>query len=142
MNPESNSIAVDGQEDLIASSKRQRTKVLNHYMNAKEDFLAAWIKAIERIGPDYFECEGIENFKLATDRDQIRPNWDAIEERINVCSIGEGVLIGAVMSFFNGKWGAGICHCFGYHGIGDAANRLDLDELTIIIELMSSHTGW
>lgn len=127
---------------LIAASEEQRAKIKNHYANAKERFLSAWIRAIEIIGPEYFECNGVNSFKEATDRNQIQPNNDAIEERINVCSIGEGVFIGAVMSFYNDKWGNGICDAFGHHGVGGAANRLDLDELEIVMELMSSHTGW
>jgi len=142
MTQQASSALQEEQGDIGASSNAQRAKIMNHYANATERFLAAWIQAIERIGPEYFECKGIDNFKEATDRDQIRPDWDAIEQRINVCSIGEGIFIGAVMSFFNGKWGAGICNCFGCHGIGDAANRLELGELEIVIELMSSHTGW
>jgi len=127
---------------LIAASEEQRTKIKNHYANAKERFLSAWIRAVEIIGPEYFECNGVNHFKEATDRNQIQPNNDAIEERINVCSVGEGVFIGAVMSFYNDKWGNGICDAFGHHGVGGAANRLDLDELEIVMELMSSHTGW
>ncbi len=126
----------------LAAFEEKRAKIRNHYANAKERFLAAWIRAIEVIGPAYFECIDVTHFKEATDRSQIPPNYDAIEKRINVCSIGEGAFIGAVMSFYNDKWGAGICDAFGYHGVGGAANRLDLDELEIIIELMNSHTGW
>lgn len=126
----------------LAAFEAKRKKVSDHYANSKERFLTAWKTAIEIIGPKYFECVGISNFKEATDREQIRPNKDAIEERIDVCSAGEGVFIGAVMSFFNDKWGSGICDCFGYHGAGGTANRLELDEMEIVIELMNSHTGW
>ena len=132
----------DEHKAILAAFEEKRTKIKNHYANAKERFLAAWIRAVEIIGPEHFECNGINSFKEATDRDQIRPNNDAIEERINVCSVGEAVFIGAVMSFYNDKWGAGICDAFGHHGVGGAANRLDLDELEIVMELMSSHTGW
>jgi len=130
------------KEAELADFEAKRTKIRNHYANAKERFLAAWIRAIEVIGPDYFECIGINNFQEATDRSQIPPDYDAIENRINDCSVGEGVFIGAVMSFFNDKWGTEICDAFGHHGVGGVANRLDLDELEIIIELANSHTGW
>jgi len=126
----------------LAAFEEKRARIKTHYANAKERFLAAWIRAVEIIGPEYFECNGVTNFREATDRDQIQPNNDAIEERINVCSAGEGVFIGTVMSFYNDKWGAEICDAFGHHGVGGAANRLDLDELEIVMELMSSHTGW
>jgi len=129
------------QKATLSDFEEKRAKIRDHYANAKERFLAAWIQAVEIIGPEYFKCNGVNNFKEATDRDQIQPDKDAIEVRINVCSIGEGVFIGAVMSFYNDKWGAGICDAFGHHGVGGAANRLDLDELEIVMELMSSHTG-
>ena len=127
---------------MIAASEAQRKRVRDHYANASERFLTAWKKAVKLIGPDYFLLTGIDNHEEATDKNQIRPDRDAIEQRINVCSVGEGVFIGVVVSFFNDKWGSGICDAFGYHGVGGAANRLDLDELEIVTELMSSHTGW
>ena len=127
---------------MIAANNERRERIRNHYANATQRFLAAWIRAVEIIGPEYFECNGIGDYREAINRDQIRPDSDAIEERINVCSVGEGVFIGVVMSFFNDKWGSGICDAFGHHGVGGAANRLELDELEIVIELMNSHTGW
>ena len=133
---------VEEHKAALAAFEEERTKIRNHYANAKERFLAAWIRAVEIIGPQFFECNGVNNFKEATDRDQIQPDKDAIEKRINVCSVGEGVFIGAVMSFYNDKWGAEICDVFGHHGVGGAANRLGLDELEIVMELMSSHEGW
>ena len=128
--------------DMIANHHAKLQRVRDHYSNASEKFLAAWIRAIALIGPEYFHCVDIDSYKNATDKDQIRPNTELIEERINVCSVGEGVFIGVVMSFFNDKWGAGICDAFGYHGIGGAANRLELDEMDIAMELFNSHTGW
>ena len=133
---------IEEHKAALAAFKEERTKIRNHYANAKERFLAAWIRAVEIIGPQFFECNGVNNFKEATDRDQIQPDKDAIEKRINVCSVGEGVFLGVVLSFFTDKWGSELCDSFGYHGVGGAANRLDLDELEIVLELMSSHEGW
>ena len=123
---------------VLLSLQRER----QHYASAPDRFLAAWEKAIEKIGPHYFLIQGIDHYTEATHRDQLRPDTTAIEQRLGVCSVGEGVFIGAVMSFYNGDWGAEICTGFGYSGIGDIANRLDLELLTIIQELMINHTGW
>jgi len=123
-----------------AMQECQRTQ--QHYANASQQFLTAWKKAALIIGPQFFHCESKEAIDAATHRDQLRPDHEAIERYLGVCSIGQGIFIGAVVSFFNGDWGADICSGFGYSGIGDVANRLDLDELEIVVELMLSHTGW
>ena len=121
---------------------QETVRVRNHYANANERFLAAWKKAVEMIGPQYFHCKNLEALKATINREQLRPDNSAIESYINVCSVGQGVFIGAVISFFNGDWGSEICSGFGYSGIGDVANRLELNELEIVVELMLSHTGW
>ena len=123
-----------------AMQECQRTQ--QHYANASQRFITAWKKAALNIGPQFFHCEGKEAIEAATHRDQLRPDHEAIEHYLGVCSVGQGIFIGAVVSFFNGDWGADICSDFGYSGIGDVANRLDLDELEIVVELMLSHTGW
>lgn len=113
-----------------------------HYETAPDRFLIAWKQAIEKIGPAYFHCEGTDHYSKAIHRHQIRPNAEAIEQRLGVCSMGEGVFIGAVISFYNGDWGAEVCQSFGYAGMGDIANRLDLELVKILTQLMLNHTGW
>ena len=125
---------------LAAMQEAQR--VGEHYADAPARFLNAWKKAVEMIGPEYFHCEVFEDCAIATNREKLRPDTQAIERYLSVCSVGQGVFIGAVISFFNGDWGAEISSSFGYSGLGDIANRLDLNELEVIIELMQSHTGW
>ena len=127
---------------MIAANNERRKRIRDHYADAPQRFLAAWKNAIKIIGPEYFQLSGIDHYEEATDKNQLCPDNDAIEERINVCSVGEGVFIGVIMSFYNDKWGSGICDAFGHHGVGGAANRLELDELEIVTELMGSHTGW
>jgi hypothetical protein len=59
-------------------------------------------------------------------------------------STSERVFLAALCGFYNGDWGAELLreYCRGYECPGDIANRLDLDELQIITDLMLSHTGW
>lgn len=123
-----------------AMQECQRTQ--QHYSNASQRFLSAWKKAVLIIGPQFFHCESKEAVESVNHREQLRPDNQGIERYLSVCSVGQGIFIGAVVSFFNGDWGADICSGFGYSGIGDIANRLDLNELEIIIDLMLSHTGW
>lgn len=125
-------------QQAIKESNRARS----HYENAPERFLKAWKKAVEIIGPAYFHCQSTEACTAATSREQLRPDNKTINHYLDVCSVGQGIFIGAVVSFFNGDWGAEICNRFGYTGIGDVANRLELNELEVVVELMLSHTGW
>ena len=133
----------DEQETaMILANHERRKRISDHYANATPRFLAAWKQAVEHIGPEFFECHDVDNIKDATDKNQLRPIKQAIDCRLATCSVGEGVFIGVIISFFNDQWGSSICDSFGYHGVGGAANRLELDELDIVIELMNSHTGW
>ena len=127
---------------MIAASHERRKRIADHYADATPRFLAAWKQAVEYIGPQYFECRDVDSIKDATDKNQLRPIKQAINCRLATCSVGEGVFIGVIISFFNDQWGSNICDSFGYYGVGGAANRLELDELEIVIELMNSHTGW
>jgi len=129
-------------DKALAQIQQQQTKVREHYADAPARFLAAWKQAIELIGPEYFHCKGIDHYQDATDRDQLRPNNDAIEQFISVCSICEGVFIAVVCSFFNGDWGLSMGKGFDYVAMGDIAKRLDLEQLEVLTALMMSHTGW
>lgn len=135
-------INTDSGNDSLKQALLAQQRTREHYASAPEHFLAAWKKAIEKIGPAYFQCDGVNHYTEAVHRDQLHPNAQVIEHRLGVCSVGEGVFIGAVVSFYNGDWGAEICSGFGYCGLGDIANRLDLELLDIIHELMINHTGW
>lgn len=135
-------MANDIDESMLSRFWQQQAKVRDHYADAPARFLAAWKKAIEIIGPQYFYCKGVDNYQDATDRNQIRPDHETIERFMSVCSIGEGVFIGAVCSFYNGDWGLSLGKCHGYTALGDIANRLDLEQVEVLTELMLNHTGW
>ncbi|MGB5644693.1 MAG: hypothetical protein WBO16_16620 [Gammaproteobacteria bacterium] len=62
---------------------------------------------------DPFINPWVDNYPDATDRNQIRPDHAAIERFMSVCSVGEGVFIGAVCSFYNGDWGLSLGKCHG-----------------------------
>ena len=142
MNMNQQAIENDADEITLNRIRQQQSKVRDHYSEAPARFLAAWKKAIGLIGPQYFRCEGIDNYQDATHRDQVRPDHEAIERFMSVCSIGEGVFIAAVCSFYNGDWGQDLGKCFGYTSVGDIAARLDLEQLEVLAELMLNHTGW
>jgi len=133
---------IDDTESMLNRFRHQQAKVRDHYADAPARFLTAWKKAIEIIGPQYFYCRGIDNYQDATDRNQILPDHEAIERFMSVCSVGEGVFIGAVCSFYNGDWGLDLGKSHGYAALGDIAGRLDLDQLEVVTELMLNHTGW
>ena len=132
----------DADEMALAQFRQLQAKIRDHYADAPALFLAAWKKAIDLIGAQYFYCEGIDNYQHATDRNQIRPDHEAIERFMCVCSIGEGVFISAVCSFYNGNWGLDLGKRHGYTAIGDVAMRLDLEQVEVLTRLMLNHTGW
>jgi len=127
----------------------QRERVLLHYQGAPARFLDAWKQAVAKIGHRFFIAkEGYDNpesVDQATDKWQLIPRWEYVEEHIGVLSTGEAVFLASVCSFYNGEWSQELFEkngLNGYASIGDTANKLDLDRLEIITELMKNHTGW
>ena len=134
------------KEKMLKKMRENTQRINEHYAVAPANFLKAWKEAAIKIGSQYFECQRGFTIPIetaaATDKWQLIPNINAMAERVNVCSVGEGVFMAAVISFYNGETGENFMHQFQMFGLGDIAGRLDLDEVDIITRLMFNHTGW
>jgi len=134
-------------KEKMLKKMRENTKRINeHYAVAPANFLKAWKEAVIKIGTGYFQVQRGYTIPIeaaaATDKWQLIPNIDAMENRFGTCSIGEGVFMAAVLSFYNSETSEPFMKQYGMYGIGDVAGRLDLDEADIITCLMLNHTGW
>jgi len=134
------------KEEMLSHLRENMEKVKRHYAAAPANFLQAWKEAVIKIGTGYFQTQRGYTMPIeaaaATDKWQLIPNIDAMENRLGLCSVGEGVFMAAVLSFYNSEISENFMHHYQMFGIGDVANRLDLDEADIISRLMLNHTGW
>jgi len=134
------------KEEMINRLRANMKKVHEHYADAPTRFLDAWKEAVHKIGAEYFQTQRGYTIPMeasvATDKWQLIPNIEAMASRFASCSIGEGVFMAAVLSFYNSEISEPFMTEFGMCGIGDISGRLDLDEIEIITRLMLNHTGW
>jgi len=134
------------REKVIENLRKRMDVVNNHYETAPEKFLEAWKEAVNKIGWSYFKCKSGFNHPVsvdaATNKWQLTPSYELMLQRLNTCSVGEGVFMGVIYSFYNSDTSEQFLHAFDMRGLGDVSSRLDLDELDIVTRLMFNHTGW
>lgn len=132
---------------MMSTEMQQMREQLNkHYMLAPGLFLDAWKKGVQMACPAYFkngrDYTAVDKPGDADDKWQLIPDMEAIRQRLGTCSVGEGIFLGAMVSFYNGQTGHEILSGYGIYGLGDVAKRMDLIELKILTALMVNHTGW
>lgn len=134
------------REKIIQELREQTAKVHAHYATAPDEFLKAWKEAVKKIGWGYFKCEHSYDQPVSVDaannKWQLTPSFELMRQRLSTCSVGEGVFMAVVYSFYNSIDSEQMLHSFDMYGLGDVAGRLDLDELDIVTRLMFNHTGW
>lgn len=133
-------------ELIVARLRKQREEAISQGIVAPEKFLVTWKKAVKLAGARLFtnhhDYPAVDAVDDAINKWQLIPNYKAIQEYMGYASTGERLFIAVLCSFYNGDDGAEFCEELGFRGIGDIAHRLELDQLKIITELMSYHTGW
>lgn len=109
-------------------------------------FLVTWKKAVALAGEHLFthhrNYSAPSSVDQATDKWQLIPNYEVINNYLKTASTGEALFIAVLYSFYNGDDGAAMYQELGYRGLGDIAHRLEYEQLQIVTELMRHHTGW
>lgn len=127
----------DAQEPL----KRMAT-AMRKSRDARDIFLATWKVAVRTAGPAFFQVT-TDTIDAATDKNQLRPDIQAIKDNAGVLSGGERRFLFALVSFYNRKVAQGLNHDYGESGnVGELAAQLDRDRLHLITDLMLSYGGW
>ena len=134
-------------EVTLARIRKERTETQAHYAQAEGVFLAAWVRGVKLIGQSWFTanprfCEKAPHLDQVTDKWQVIPKADVIDERIGVLSSGEAALLAAMCSFYNTEWGGQLMQDLGIQGLADLSAKLDLHGNRIIADLMLNYTGW
>lgn len=133
-------------DTALNEARQQMEQTRQHYMHAPHVFLDTWKEGVTMAGEHLFKAENgyfkSDNVDAAEDKWQLIPDVMEIRRRVRTCSVGEGLFLGALVSFYNSDIGGEIFMYFGFVGIGDIANRLELEQLNVITKLMLNHTGW
>lgn len=115
---------------------------LNQQHKDETLFLEAWKVAVRYAGARFFAID-VTDTEHASDKEQLRPDLDAIKEGIGALSGGEKRFLVAVYSFFNRQVARDLADEFGIEGNpGELAAHLDRDRLDVITTLMRHYTGW
>lgn len=105
-------------------------------------FLAAWKAAVKIAGVQYFNVLSV-GVDSATNRNQLRPNWEMIRETLDALSSGEATFLIALYQFYCASDIQTLC---GEAGIPmptlNEMACLDHDQINVICRLMQSYYGW
>ncbi len=133
-------------EVTLARLRKEREESLARQEQAPGLFLEAWKKAVMLAGEHLFTAHhdytATASIDAATDKWQLIPNYEAINQYLGVASTGEALFVATLYSFYNSAGGDAMCRDLGYQGIGDVAYRLEHEQLIIVTDLMLYHTGW
>ena len=105
-------------------------------------FLEAWKEAVQLAGEQHVHVQA-EAVDAATDKDQLRPDIDAIAESIGVLSDGERRFLLAIFQFFNDQALYDFCEEreLTVPSLADLA-LLDDKHRQVITRLLHSYSGW
>lgn len=116
-------------------------KIINEeklYNEKPAKFLAAWKRGVKLAGEDYFIVIGTVDD--ATDKNQLRPNYEVIDRALSCVSGGEAIFLAALYSFYNAYDGQRYLEQVNNPNITDLA-CLDREHVEIISELFLNYTG-
>lgn len=131
--------------------RQERAEALAHSEVAPTLFLDAWKKGVNIVGKEFFESkqplmesntEPADILSQVTDKWQLTPRWEFIEQRIGVLSGGEAALLAVMCSFYNSEWGGKLMRDIGIEGMADINAKLDPKETKIIADLLINYSGW
>lgn len=122
----------------------KRETIADHFETNKQKpskFLEAWRDAVILIGPALFKLDC--SIETITNRENMRPDFDAFLSAINVLSSGQQVFAIAVYQFFSDSDALKLCEQCDRQpvSVADIA-MLDDKHRHIIIRLIESYTGW
>jgi hypothetical protein len=134
-------LSPEDRERLRAEAARQLAEARADAIARPPRFLAAWKRGVKLAGAQYFHVRAI-SVEAATDKNELKPNRQAIQDAIDEISRGQGAFLAAMYSFYNCNDGQELLIQAGYPNICDLAAKLDKDHAEIISELFLSYAGW
>jgi len=141
----------DIDEVTLARIKKIQEENIKHSLEAPTLFLEAWKRGAKIVGLRFFECKQplgsdpvniVGTIDLVTDKAQLTPKWDYIENNIGILSGGEAALLAVMCSFYNSEWGDELMRDLGLLGMANICGKLDRTENQIVADLVVNYSGW
>ena len=134
-------------EEHFKALEIETQRVNEHYKTAPDRFLEAWKRALRKVGrPELFYDASGSNRQVdidgATHKSHLTPDFNKINQFIDVASHGEAVFLAVLYSFYNQDQADQLIDRCGNPSLAYLARRLHFDHLEILSELMLNHTGW
>ncbi|HGO6074947.1 TPA: hypothetical protein ACK3Q6_007668 [Burkholderia cepacia] len=120
---------------------REQDEEYAHFAAAPKKFFEAWRQAVLVAGPEFFGDGTKASAIAATDKWELVPKPEHINEAFGVLSSGQKVFIAALYSFYNSTDGAALWKRADMQGLADLGN-LDLERRKLIAELILNYSGW
>ncbi|WP_077278817.1 hypothetical protein [Thioalkalivibrio denitrificans] len=113
------------------------------YEQHERMFLEAWKHGVRLAGPEYFNVL-VPDVDAATDKNQRRPNREAIEAVIDALGSGESVFLDSMYSFYNSEVRHMLLESLDRKmvNICDIAAALDGERKEVIGDLLRYYPGW
>lgn len=72
----------------------------------------------------------------------LKPNYEVIASSLHKISMGQGIFLAAMYSFYNGEDGQVFLQKLGVPNFADIPKGLDHERVQVQTELFANHTGW
>ena len=126
---------------MHASATARYAQLKGQWEQRPARFLAAWKRGVRLAGERCFDITAV-SVDRATDKDQLRPNWDYVEVHLLDRSRGEAAFLAALCAFFNSHWGQVLLERAGCPNVCDLAGTLDAERSAVVTELFLNYQGW
>ncbi|WP_211460839.1 hypothetical protein [Collimonas silvisoli] len=115
---------------------------LRHAEQAPDAFFEAWKRGVMIAGAQWFGDGTREGLQRAADKWDLRPNMPMFQKSLGVLSGGERIFLAAMASFYNAHDGDALLRRYGFEGLSDLGNGLDLGRRQVIADLILHYHGW
>lgn len=106
-------------------------------------FLVAWKAAVLVLGsPLLFHCKTLEEVKVASDREDIRPDYTAFLHFMESAPYSDRVYAASLYSFYNPSVAERWLERCGLHSPGMLGLHLSPAQISALSELMRWHYEW
>lgn len=114
---------------------------LTYWRGAPARFFRAWQRGVALAGHEYFGDGTEETLDRASEKWDLEPRWQVINESFGVSSAGQRLFLAAMYSFYNALDGGELLKQCGVTGLADLSG-LDAEHRQIIADLLCNYTGW
>lgn len=129
------------QKEIKGKAHDALVKIKNNSEHAPRNFLEAWKDGIKIVGEEFFNIKS-DTVDAATNKWQLAPNLEFIQQSSGGYSHGTQVLLALMYSYYDPDEGQKLLERFGTPNFITALAVLDIKGTEIITTLWLNYTGW